>query len=220
MVNDNYSLHNFMLQDEVELWLNSDDSPQLDGMDIQEKQETTPLPALVTSYLKFLFLWQTLFHLSDVGLGCLLAFIATFLGIVGRVLSFSPLIDLANSLPTTVRAARKMLGKIQDTFHKWVCCPACSHLYALDECSIRSTNGEVVSRECSFVRFPDHPQARFRKKCGMLLMKTVRTSAGTTYLYPRQIYCYKSVIQFLKEKMQQAGFYEQCEIWRTRKNSS
>ena len=69
---NNIIMHIFMLQSEVELWLNPDDSPQLDGMNIQE-QETMPLPALVTSYLKFLFLWQIIFHLSDVGLGSLLA---------------------------------------------------------------------------------------------------------------------------------------------------
>ena len=68
------------------------------------------------------------------------------------------------------------------------------------------SNGDV---ECSFIRFPDHPQACFKE---MILMKTVRTSAGTTYLYPNQIYCYESVDEFLKEKMQQTGLYEQCEI--------
>ena len=51
------ALHTVMLQNEVELWLNPDDSPQLDAMDIHKEQETTPLSALVTSYLKFLFLW-------------------------------------------------------------------------------------------------------------------------------------------------------------------
>ena len=122
-----------ILQNEVELWLNPDDSPQIDGMDIQERKENAPLPTLVTAYLKFLFLWQMIFHLSDVGLG--IAFIAIFLGILGRILGFSPLSDLANSLPTTVRAARRMLGKMQDKFQKWVCCPACSSLYALNECS-------------------------------------------------------------------------------------
>ena len=52
---NNNSNNNPVLQSEVELWLNPDDSIQLDGMNTQEKQETMPLSALVTSYLKFYF---------------------------------------------------------------------------------------------------------------------------------------------------------------------
>ena len=45
-------------------------------------------------------------------------------------------------------------------------------------------------------------------------MKMVRTSAGTTYFYPRQMYCYRSVTEFLREKLLVPGFTEMCEAWR------
>ncbi len=47
-------------------------------------------------------------------------------------------------------------------------------------------------------------------------MKTVRTSSGTTYLYPRQMYCYNSLIHFLSDRLLQPGFVDRCEAWRTR----
>ena len=41
-------------------------------------------------------------------------------------------------------------------------------------------------------------------------MKSVKTSVGT-YLYPRQLYCYSSVISVLREKVSLPGFIEKCE---------
>lgn len=51
-------------------------------------------------------------------------------------------------------------------------------------------------------------------------MKTVRTSCGTTSLYPRQMYCYKSVVESLKELIIRPGFIEKCEAWRSRNIAS
>ena len=47
-------------------------------------------------------------------------------------------------------------------------------------------------------------------------MKMVRTSAGTTHfnLYPHQMYCYRSVTEFLREILFVPGFTEMCEAWR------
>ena len=47
-------------------------------------------------------------------------------------------------------------------------------------------------------------------------MKTVRTSAGTTALYPRMLYCYKSVTDSLQQLILHHDFLRRCEKWRTR----
>lgn len=47
-------------------------------------------------------------------------------------------------------------------------------------------------------------------------MKCVRTQAGTTFLYPRQMYCCTSVIDVLKEKLLSPKFINACEEWRKR----
>ena len=55
-------------QDEVEVWLHADDSPVI----TEQQKITSPQEKLVITYVKFLFLWQIMFHPSDVGLGILL----------------------------------------------------------------------------------------------------------------------------------------------------
>ena len=45
-------------------------------------------------------------------------------------------------------------------------------------------------------------------------MKTVRASNGTLYLYPKQLYCYNYLINFLKKKLNQPDFITKCETWR------
>ena len=86
----------------------------------------------------------------------------------------------------------------------------------MDTCKIVLPNKSLESRSCSYVRFPNHPHPHFRKPCDVLLLKNVRTSAGTVSLYPRQLFCYKSVIDSLKVLISRPGFYEKCELWRTR----
>ena len=49
-----------------------------------------------------------------------------------------------------------------------------------------------------------------------MLMKKVKSSAGTTSLYPRQLFWYKSIIDSLKALMARATFLQSCELWRNR----
>ena len=48
-------------------------------------------------------------------------------------------------------------------------------------------------------------------------MKSVKTSAGTTVLYPYQVFCYQSLIAALQCFMRKPSFVERCELWRSRK---
>ena len=80
-----------------------------------------------------------------------------------------------------------------------------------------NADGQLVSKLCSFRRFPNHTQRRHRNECGQCLMKTVRCANGKVSLYPRLIYCYKSIIESLKEMVAKPGFVERCELWRQRK---
>ena len=98
---------------------------------------------------------------------------------------------------------------------KSLCCPCCSAIYSLDSCIDKQSNGKTISKQCPFVRFPLHPQRQHRKPCTATLMKTVRTSAGTTALYPRMLYCYKSVTDSLQQLILHLGFLRR-EKWRTR----
>ena len=53
-----------------------------------------------------------------------------------------------------------------------------------------------------------------RRPCGSLLMKTMRSRAGKTFLYPKQVYCFKKVTDSLQDLINKPNFMENCEKWR------
>ena len=157
-----------------------------------------------------MFLWQCVFRVSDVGITVLLSFIGIFVLLAAKTLGVESLKIFGDLLPKSVYSARRLLGRDN------VCYPKCSTLYARDQCILNNRNGTKISNTCSFIMYPDHPHQSKRNPCGTLLMKNVRTSAGATYLYPQQLYCYTSIIQALKEKVFSPIFIPKCEEWRNR----
>ena len=45
-------------------------------------------------------------------------------------------------------------------------------------------------------------------------MKTVKTSTGKSFLYPRNVYCYRSILKSFQELLLRPGFIGMCEKWR------
>ncbi len=122
--------------------------------------------------------------------------------------------------PRNVIEAKKLLGLTSDNFTKYVSCSKCHSLYSVDSCKVRMPDGTLASKLCSHVNFPHHPQQQHRKPCDTSLMKTIRTSAGTTCLYPRQLFCYQSVTIQIRNLILRPGFIEKTEQWRKRKQMS
>lgn len=170
---------------------------------------------LLRLYTFFLLMFQTLFRLSDTAVTVLLAFLALFFQTVSR--TFNSLPDsFLSRLPNNIRAARQLATNPDNKngFTQYVCCPTCHSLYHRDECIIQVPNGHTESKKCTFQRFPFHPLNHLREPCGTLLMKNVKSPSGKQILYPRSIYCYKSLIDSLMEMMKRPGFSEMCEQWR------
>lgn len=166
--------------------------------------------------LMFIFFWQGTFRVSDVGIDILLGFLPIFMLTLSTILGIHTLREFALQLPKSTIAGRRVLGTDVDGFTRWACCQSCSSIYPADECKLKLPNGQFVSKKCSFVRFPNHPQLWRRKTCGCSLLKTAKTSAGTTILRPVQVYCYRSIVSSLKEFLQRSDFFNQCERWRSR----
>ena len=122
----------------------------------------------------------------------------------------------ANTLPKTLHLAKKILGPRRDMFLKHTTCPKCKSLYNTEDCRIVLPDKTVVSKKCSHVEFPLHPQLARRRPCETVLLKTVRTSAGTTFLYPRNLFCYKELTGSLYDFVSRPDFIDQCELWRNR----
>ena len=159
----------------------------------------------------FLLLWQSLFKVSDSGMSVLFALLFS---LILTLIPSPNLQSLVSLLPKNTAAAKKIKGSVADPCTKYVSCPRCHTLYSVDVGKIRNPDKSFTSRHCSYLKFPEHPHRRQREPCNTQLMKTVRTSSGTTTLYPKQMYCYLSIIDTLKNRLLIPGFYEKTEHWR------
>ena len=72
---------------------------------------------------------------------------------------------------------------------------------------------------CSHVKYPYHPQRRFRKECGHKLLKTVYFSSGRQILYPMKAFPYRSLSLSFQQLLLRPGFAEQCQMWKSRAQS-
>ena len=169
---------------------------------------------LLRLYTFFLFMFQTLFRVSDI----LLKFISMFFLSVGKRVSSLPA-NFTSALPDSLYSARKFSSTTRDQFKRYVCCPTCNALYSFEDCVIKLANGQMEPKTHSYIRFPTHPQRQHRKPCGTSLLKRVKTKSGRITLYPRFVYCYKSIIESLQEMLQQPDFLRKCELWRSEKRN-
>ena len=87
------------------------------------------------SLVLFLFLWQTLYKVSDHGILVRLQFFQLFLTMIANVAKVDVLVKFVQSLPQTLYLAKSYIG--QDEFEKFVACPKCCTLYKTDDCVIR-----------------------------------------------------------------------------------
>ena len=82
-------------------------------------QETKACTLLLQLYLFFLFMFQTLFRLSDNALDVLLHFLAMFFKSLGKWVAPLPS-SFVNGLPSSIYSARKMAGSERDRFDRYV----------------------------------------------------------------------------------------------------
>ena len=138
-------------------------------------------------------------RVSDAGIGVIFSFFAIFMQPLSAILNSNTLSEFSQQLPWNALQARRYIGQDRDSFTKYVCCPRCHYVYDLSICSIKMSDGTHQSRKCTFVQFPNHPinALRFRH-CNTQLMKSVKTSSGSIVLYPKQMFCYKSIIDVLQ----------------------
>ena len=171
---------------------------------------------LMKAYVVFMLKWQTLFRVSDAGMSVLFLFITVLISFLISSLHINGLQEFSQLLPRNAIAARKLIGDTADSFAKYASCPTCHSIYPLECCKVLLPDKSFCSLKCSYIKFPHHPQAIHRRACNDVLMKKVKTSSGIISLYPRQLYCYNSVIESLRHLVAQNGFINKCELWRNR----
>ena len=122
-------------------------------------RETESSLSLRQWLVEFLLCLQAKFYISDACVNILFSFLHVFLFVVGKHSSFMALIS--QHFPKSLHSARKLLG-VEVTFTNYVSCTRCHKLYLYKKAWTR-TGSNNISKCCSFVEFPNHPQ---RKHCG------------------------------------------------------
>ena len=123
--------------------------------------------------------------------------------------------SFVDALPSSIYSARKMAESERDRFDRYVCCPGCHSLYSLDECVVRMVGGHLV-KEVFIYSISIASTTSASKACGKLVMKKVKSTSKGASLYPKLVYCYKSVIDSLKDMLKRPDFFRKCELWRDR----
>ena len=203
--------------DGPEIWQDDDmhlSSAENCDASFESSSDSAPDTKFIKVYLFFLFMFQTLFRLSDVALKVLLVFLRTFFELLAHGFNLPRLQAFATKLPRSIRAARKEVNSTRDDFQKFVCCPQCHNLYTYKQCIVHLPGNLEESKKCDYVKFPNHPCPQHRTPCGAVLMKKVKSSTGKIFLYPHLVYCYRSIITALQEMILRPHFMELCESWR------
>lgn len=150
----------------------------------------------------------------------ILSFIKLFLHVLAKILSLPKLDTFIGYLPGTIYSARKLVPNNSLAVRQFACCPRCSTIYDVHSLKSQPTasSSSSLSRHCTFIRFPNHPQRQHRVICGTELTRNARLSSGEVKLYPRLIYCYRSIINSIQVLPKRPGFLEKCESWRLAKH--
>lgn len=154
---------------------------------------------------------QATFRLPDAVIGYFLRFFAVLFRIIGQHCKICS--DIAKCLPSSAYKAKQILGEIR--FQCYVVCRKCFSIYPYAQC-IESSGTHRTSKQCSFQRYPFHPQLRMRSPCRTLLLKSVELASKKTYLYPFSMYCYLGLDVSLQSMFDRPNFFSDCEKWRCR----
>lgn len=192
------------LSSEDEVW---------DDMESEEQKEVdNSVGVVVLGISYFLTFYHLVYHLSQRAITSLLGFIRLLLYYLAITTGQDRLLQIVNALPKsmlTIQTAFK-----QDNFIEYVVCPKCCKLYLLSDCII-DNHGQVTSKLCDYIEFPDHPFSSQRKACSEILLKRIKVGKKIK-LVPRKVYVYRSIIQSLKAMMGRKNFLEKCDLWRSR----
>ena len=157
--------------------------------------------AIVKAISFFLFFFQLKYQVSDRAISLLLSFIKGLIrAVISLVPSCSAVSMIYQRIPRSLKSLRQTFTSSINGLTEYVVCPKCSTLYEASECSMVS-RGVLISRTCTYVEFPNHPQKRRRSACGATLMRKVKYVAAYK-LVPVKTFLHNSVIEALKSIVQ------------------
>ena len=143
-----------------------------------------------------------------------LKFFKLVLSGIGKMMQVEVLINFAKIIPETLYVIPKNLVLQNDSFIKYAVFLKCKTLYNFDDVFVKGQMVRLYQQNAvMWVIHATHTKPE-RRPCGSLLMKTMRSRAGKTFLYPKQVYCFKNVTDSLEDLINKTNFMENCEKWR------
>ena len=158
----------------------------------RQNESTSSHTKLINFVCVFLLAWHTIFRIPNAAIGVLFRFISLFLLKLSELTGSELIQKMYELFPDSLERAHLMQDVDANRFKKFVVCPKCHTVY--DHSDLMGTGIST----CSFVSFPRHPQHRMRKKCNTALFKSVRTASGKRTFPPKKVFCYQSIIGFLR----------------------
>ena len=106
----------------------------------------------------FLTMWGFVFQISNAALNALVLFLHHFLRVVASCTqNYTELLKIYHiSVPNHFQRCKGCWGLHSDDFVQYAVCPKCDSVYELEACIGRSPNGELVSKRCIHIEFPNH----------------------------------------------------------------
>ena len=197
------------MQDE-EIWSLSESDDDAGQGQSTYADKNTP----VWKLLFFLFFWQSIFKVSNNAFTSLLRFLKYFFGVLGRAFTSQPLLDFSNQVPVTFKDALSLSGISCSDFIEYVVCPSCHSVYELEDC-FDHVAGELRTKNCHHVAYPNHPQLSHRQQCAAPLLKMVKAGKGQK-LIPIKVFPYMPIRKSFEALAKRPGFIALCEKWRYR----
>ena len=106
----------------------------------------------------------------------------------------------------------KTIG-LPNSFKKFVVCIKCSSIYEYNH-FINRASPIPASKCCTYIAYPNHTQSTRRQPCNAILLKPVEFTSGHTILYPRSVYCYRSLKDGLQDLLLNPEFVCNSQLWR------
>lgn len=181
--------------------------------DIDVNTDQSPMASQIISFIiAFLLRFQIVYKISDNAIALLLRFLRCLILTIGRSFNI-PTLNENIHFPKSLYGCQSLIGIRHAPFKEFVVCPTCHLLY--DPSIQQLTHGEN-SIKCKFIRFPHHPQARFRLPCNTTLMNRVKACDGKVKFRARKTFYYYGFKAALTYFLRRPGFLNICNSWEKR----
>lgn len=164
---------------------------------------------MISITVKFLLIFRVVYNIPDHGIVLLLKF---FRFLIAKIMEIykSPAVNYIVNIPLSIHGCYSLLGLKETPFRQYTVCPSCHLLYNAD--TLLSSHRRTEEIKCSFVEFPDHPQARYRLPCNSRLFDKVQKKHAVQFK-SRKLYYYYGLKLALENLTARPKFLELCNRW-------